>query len=260
MNPLLCVTGVNRRFGGYLALKDVSCDVVTGHIHALIGPNGAGKTTLFNIVSGALRPTTGRIAFEGSDYTGRRPDRVLKMGIARNFQHVRLVRGLSIVENVLIGRHVPIDRGIVGNAATFFGLGDVERAGRDKAREVLDFVGFSARQHLQPEGLTLGDQRRVEIARALATEPRLLLLDEPAAGMNPAEVIELIALIRRIRGRGITVLLVEHHIRLIMEIADNITVLNAGSVIANGPPSVIQCDPAVISAYLGQNDEPAFGT
>jgi ABC-type branched-subunit amino acid transport system ATPase component len=260
MSPLLCVTGVSRRFGGYLALKDVSCNVAAGHVHALIGPNGAGKTTLFNIVSGALRPTAGRLAFEGNDYTGLRPDRVLRMGIARNFQHVRLVRGLSIVENVLIGRHARIDRGIVGNAATFFGLGNVERAARDKARDILDFVGFPAKRHLQPAGLTLGDQRRVEIARALASEPRLLLLDEPAAGMNPAEVVELSALIRRIRDRGITVLLVEHRVRLIMEIADTITVLNAGSVIADGPPSVIQRDPAVISAYLGQSDEPAFGT
>jgi branched-chain amino acid transport system ATP-binding protein len=164
------------------------------------------------------------------------------------------------VENVLIGCHARIDRGIVGNAAAFFGLGDIERAARGKARDILDFVGFPAARHQQPEELALGDQRRVEIARALASEPRLLLLDEPAAGMNPAEVIELIALIRRIRDRGITVLLVEHHIRLIMEIADNITVLNAGRVIANGPPSVIQRDPAVISAYLGQSHEPAFGT
>jgi branched-chain amino acid transport system ATP-binding protein len=259
MSPLLCVSGVSRRFGGYLALRGVSCDVAAGHIHALIGPNGAGKTTLFNIISGALRPTTGGMAFEGHDYTGRRPDQVLKMGVARNFQQVRLVRGLSIIENVLIGRHAPIDRGIAGNAATFFGLNDAERVARGKARETLDFVGFPARRDLQPDGLTLGDQRRVEIARALASEPRLLLLDEPAAGMNPAEVVELNALIRRIRDRGITVLLVEHHIRMIMEIADTITVLNAGAVLAHGPPSVIQRDPAVISAYLGQSDEPAFG-
>ena len=260
MNPLLRVTGVGRRFGGYLALNDVSCDVAAGHIHALIGPNGAGKTTLFNIVSGALRPTTGRLAFEGNDYTGRRPDRVLKMGVARSFQHVRLARGLSIVENVLIGRHARIDQGIVRNAAMFFGLGNAERGARDKARDILDFVGFPVKRHLQPSGLTLGDQRRVEIARALASDPRLLLLDEPAAGMNPAEVIELSTLIRRIRDCGITVLLVEHHVRLIMEIANHVTVLNAGSVIANGPPSVIQRDPAVISAYLGQSNEPAFDT
>ena len=153
MSPLLSVTGVSRRFGGYLALKDVSCDVAAGHVHALIGPNGAGKTTLFNIVSGALRPTTGRLAFEGNDYTGRRPDRVLKMGIARNFQQVRLVRGLSIVENVMIGRHARIDRGIVGNAATFFGLGRRASARLATRRAtMLDFVGFPAKRHLQPAG------------------------------------------------------------------------------------------------------------
>jgi ABC-type branched-subunit amino acid transport system ATPase component len=259
MRAILSVAGVSRRFGGYLALNDISCDVVAGHVHALIGPNGAGKTTLFNILGGTLRPTTGRIAFDGHDYTGRRPDRVLKMGIARNFQHVRLIRGLSIVENVMIGCHTWIDRGILGNTAALFGLATGELAAANKARGLLDFVGVPAKRHLEPLELSLGDQRRVEIARALASEPRFLLLDEPAAGMNPAEVNELSRLIRRIRDRGITILVVEHHIRLIMEIADNITVLSAGSVIATGPPSVVQCDPAVISAYLGKTDEPAFG-
>jgi ABC-type branched-subunit amino acid transport system ATPase component len=247
MSAILSVAGVSRRFGGYLALNDISCDVATGHVHALIGPNGAGKTTLFNIVSGTLRPTTGRIAFDGHEYTGRRPDRVLKMGIARNFQ------------NVMIGCHTWIDRGILGNTAALFGLATRELAAANKARGLLDFVGVPAKRHLEPLELSLGDQRRIEIARALASEPRFLLLDEPAAGMNPTEVNELSSLIRRIRDRGITILLVEHHIRLIMEIADNITVLSAGSVIATGPPSVVQCDPAVISAYLGKTDEPAFG-
>jgi ABC-type branched-subunit amino acid transport system ATPase component len=254
MSAILSVAGVSRRFGGYLALNDISCEVAVGHVHALIGPNGAGKTTLLNIVSGTLRPTTGRIAFDGRDYTGRRPD------LARNFQHVRLIRGLSIVENVMIGCHTWIDRGILGNTAALFGLGTGERAAARKARGLLDFVGVPAKRHLEPLELTLGHQRRIEIARALASEPRFLLLDEPAAGMNPAEVNELSRLIRRIRDRGITILVVEHHIRLIMEIADNITVLSAGSVIATGPPSVVQCDPAVISAYLGKTDEPAFGS
>jgi branched-chain amino acid transport system ATP-binding protein len=258
VSALLSAAGVSRRFGGYLALNNVSCDVGTGHVHALIGPNGAGKTTLFNIVSGALRPTSGRIAFNGHDYTGRRPDRVLKMGIARNFQHVRLIRGLSILENVMIGCHTSVDRGIVGNTAALFGVASGERAAAEKARELLDFVGVPMQRHVEPLELTLGDQRRVEIARALASEPRLVLLDEPAAGMNPAEVDDLRSLIGRIRDRGITILLVEHHIGLIMEIADVITVLSAGGVIATGPPSIVQRDPAVISAYLGQADEPAL--
>ena len=260
MSALLSVAGVSRYFGGYLALNDISCDVAAGHVHALIGPKGAGKTTLFNIVSGTLRPTSGRITFDGHDYTGRRPDRVLKMGIARNFQHVRLIRGLSMIENVMIGRHAWIDRGIIGNTAALFGLSGGERAAASKARELLDFVGVPAKRGVEPLELTLGDQRRVEIARALASEPRLLLLDEPAAGMALAEVNALSSLIRCIRDRGITILLVEHHIRLIMEIADNITVLSAGSVIASGPPSAVQRDPAVIAAYLGKSDEPAVGT
>jgi ABC-type branched-subunit amino acid transport system ATPase component len=251
MSALLSVTGVSRRFGGYLALSEVSCDIVAGHIHALIGPNGAGKTTLFNVVSGTLRPTTGQVIFQGANYTGRRPDRILQMGIARNFQQVRLIRGLSIVENVMIGCHARIDRGIVGNAVALFGLASGERAAADKARETLEFVGLAAKRHQRPLELSLGDQRRVEIARALASDPTLLLLDEPAAGMNPAEVTELSRLIRLIRDRGITVVLVEHHIRLVMAIADIVTVLSAGCVIANGPPGVVQRDPGVISAYLG---------
>jgi ABC-type branched-subunit amino acid transport system ATPase component len=257
MTALLSVTGVSRRFGGYLALNDVSCAVSAGHIHALIGPNGAGKTTLFNIVSGTLQPTAGRVIFQGADYTGRRPDRVSRMGIARNFQHVRLIRGLSIVENVMIGCHARINRGIAGNTAMLFGLADSERTAADKARDTLDFVGLAAKRHQQPLELALGDQRRVEIARALASDPKLLLLDEPAAGMNPTEVKELSRLIRRIRERGVTVVLVEHHIRLVMAIADIVTVLSAGSVIANGPPSAVQRDPAVIAAYLGQSDDSA---
>ena len=233
----------------------------TGQIHALIGPNGAGKTTLFNIISGALRPTAGEVAFEGKDVHGPAPGLASsKMGIARNFQLVRLVRGLSVVENVMIGCHARIDRRLLGNAAEFLGLGGAEAAARDKAREMLDLVGMSARLHMQPAELTLVDQRRLEIARALASEPRLLLLDEPAAGMNPAELDQLSALIRTdTRARRITILLVEHHIRLIMAISDTITVLSAGSVIASGPPAAIQRDPAVISAYLGQSDEPAVG-
>jgi len=259
MTPLLHVGGVSRRFGGYLALNNVSCDIKARQIHALIGPNGAGKTTLFNIISGVLRPTAGEVVFEGMRYTGLRPDRVLKMGIARNFQLVRLVRGLSVVENVMIGCHARIDRRLLGNTAEFLGLGSAEAVARNKAREMLDLVGMSARLHMQPGELTLVDQRRLEIARALASEPRLLLLDEPAAGMNPAELDQLSTLIMQIRELGITILLVEHHIRLVMTISDTVTVLSAGSVIASGHPATIQRDPAVVAAYLGQSDEPVVG-
>jgi branched-chain amino acid transport system ATP-binding protein len=251
MTALLHVDGVSRRFGGYLALNNASCEIGEGHIHALIGPNGAGKTTLFNVVSGLLRPTIGKVSFKGRDYTGLKPDRVLTMGIARNFQQVRLVRGLSVVENVMIGAHVRINRGMLGNAAEFFGFSIAEKAAREKARAMLDFVGMAGKSDLQPDELTLVDQRRLEIARALASDPQLLLLDEPAAGMNPTELLELSALIKRIQKQGLTVLLVEHHMRLVMSIADFITVLSAGSIIAAGSPAVIQRDSAVISAYLG---------
>jgi branched-chain amino acid transport system ATP-binding protein len=258
VTTLLHVDRVTRRFGGYTALNEASCEIREGHVHAVIGPNGAGKTTLFNLVSGVLRPTSGRLTFQGIDYTGSRPDTISTMGIARNFQQVRLVRGLSVLENVMIGAHASISRGVVGNALEFLGFAVAEKAARDKARLMLEFVGIVGKADLEPGNLTLVDQRRVEIARALASDPRLLLLDEPAAGMNPAELDELSALIRRIQARGLTVLLVEHHMRLVMSISDHVTVLSAGTVIAAGPPQIIQRDPAVISAYLGTGDEPAL--
>jgi len=251
MSAFLRVEGVNRRFGGYLALNDVSCEVARGHVHALIGPNGAGKTTLFNVISGVLRPTAGRIFLDGRDYTGLRPDGVSRLGVARNFQQVRLVRQLSAVENVMIGCHAGIYRGVAGNLAEFFGLGGAEKAAREKSREMLAFVGMAGKAEVPVDQLTLVDQRRLEVARALASEPSLLLLDEPAAGMNPTELDELKTLIQAIRDRGITIVLVEHHMRLVMSIADRITVLSAGTVIASGTPSEVRQDAAVISAYLG---------
>jgi branched-chain amino acid transport system ATP-binding protein len=258
VTTLLHVESVTVRFGGYTALNDASCEIAEGQVHALIGPNGAGKTTLFNVVSGVLRPTSGNLSFQGVDYAGCRPDQVLAMGIARNFQQVRLVRGLSVLENVMIGAHARITRGLLGNAAEFLGFATAEKAAREKARVMLDFVGMTGKGEMQPDNLTLVDQRRLEIARALASDPRLLLLDEPAAGMNPTELDELSALIRRIRAEGLTVLLVEHHMRLVMSISDQVTVLSAGTIIAAGTPQQIQRDPAVISAYLGNGDELAL--
>ncbi len=252
MTPLLRVEDVSHRFGGYQALNNVNCDVAAGHIHALIGPNGAGKSTLFNVISGVLWPSGGRIVFDGEAYTGRRPDRVSRMGIARNFQHVRVVRSLSLLENVMIGCHTGINRGLIGNLSQLFGIGDAESSARKKALEMISLVGMADKLHTEPGGLTLADQRRLEIARALASGPRLLLLDEPAAGMNPTEVTELSALLKKIRSAGITLLLVEHHMRLVMSIADIVTVLSAGNVIAEGPPSSVRSNPEVISAYLGR--------
>jgi branched-chain amino acid transport system ATP-binding protein len=255
---LLQIECVTRRFGGYTALNNASCEIVEGQVHSLIGPNGAGKTTLFNVVSGVLRPTSGRLSFQGTEYTGDRPDKILAMGIARNFQQVRLVRGLSVLENVMIGAHARMDCGLFGNAAEFFGFGSAEKSARAKARVLLDFVGIGEKTEVLPNNLTLVDQRRLEIARALASDPQLLLLDEPAAGMNSVELDELGILIKRIQANGLTVLLVEHHMRLVMSISDHVTVLSAGTIIAGGPPDVVQRDPAVIGAYLGTSDEPAL--
>jgi branched-chain amino acid transport system ATP-binding protein len=249
---LLQVAGISKRFGGYLALDNVSCEIATGGIHALIGPNGAGKTTLFNVISGAFAPTGGQVLFDGHNYTGRRPDLVLAMGIARNFQQVRLFPGLSVTENIAIGCHSRTG----GNTwHSLLRLGfferDAERVAQAKAAELLGLVGIALKSDERPTELTLVDQRRLEIARALASEPRLLLLDEPAAGMNPSEVAELGQLIRKIRSSGVTVLLVEHNMRLVMNVAERITVLSAGRTIADGTPAEIQDDQAVIAAYLG---------
>jgi branched-chain amino acid transport system ATP-binding protein len=252
MSALLSVQAVSKRFGGYVALNEVGMDVEQGAIHALIGPNGAGKTTLFNIVSGTAAAGSGQLRFAGRDYAGERADAVLRMGIARNFQQVRLFSDLDLVQNVMIGCFSRIGRGLLRELfALPGGNRQAERAARRRAEEQIDFVGLSGRVDVPVGDLTLVEQRRLEIARALSSEPRLLLLDEPAAGMTPHEVRELIALVHRINGGGITVLLIEHHMRLVMALATRITVLNAGNVLKEGSPAEVQRDPAVIAAYLG---------
>ena len=251
MTAILRVGDVSKRFGGYLALSNVSCEVAEGRIHALIGPNGAGKSTLLNIISGVIAPTSGDVAFAGQAYTGRRPDTIHGMGIARNFQHVRLFKGLSVLENVMIGSDAQT------SAGTWSDLVDLALPFRDRdaatrrAREALQFVGLGTHGNRGIDQLTLVDQRRVEIARALASRPRLLLLDEPAGGMNPSEVEDLTGVVRQIQRAGVTVLLVEHHMRFVMTLAEWITVLDAGRVIADGVPEAVRRDPAVISAYIG---------
>ena len=250
---MLRVDRLAKRFGGYQALADVGLVVEPGSVHAVIGPNGAGKTTLFNVITGILPPTAGSVALEGRDITGWRADRVTHAGIARTFQQVRLFRGMNAVENVMVGRHARTHGGF-GAALVRppFREGGEEAETRRRARELLELVGLGRRAGTWAGDLTLVEQRRLEVARALASDPRLLLLDEPAGGMTPVEVEDLNQLIRKIRESGVTVVLVEHHVRLVMRVSDVVTVLDAGRVIATGPPDRVRQDPRVIAAYLGR--------
>ena len=250
---MLRVERLAKRFGGYVALAGVDLAVEAGSVHAVIGPNGAGKTTLFNVITGVLRPTAGRVAFEGQDITGWRADRVTRAGIARTFQSVRLFRGMTALENVMVGRH-PRTRG--GFAAALvrppLSAGGEEAETRRRARELLELVRLEERAATPAGDLTLVEQRRLEVARALAGEPRLLLLDEPAGGMTPVEVEDLNQLIRKIRESGVTVVLVEHHVRFVMRVSDVVSVLDSGQLIATGPPEAVRRDPRVVAAYLGR--------
>jgi branched-chain amino acid transport system ATP-binding protein len=251
---VLRIDRLAKRFGGYQALADVDLAVEAGSVHAVIGPNGAGKTTLFNVITGLLAPTAGGVSLEGRDITGWRADRVTRAGIARTFQQVRLFRGMSALENVMVGRHARTRGGFAAALVRppFRPRGQ-EADTRRRARELLELMGLGARAGTWAGDLTLVEQRRLEVARALASEPRVLLLDEPAGGMTPVEVEDLNQFIRKIRESGVTVVLVEHHMRLVMRVSDVVTVLDAGRVIASGPPDRVRRDPRVIAAYLGRD-------
>ncbi len=249
---VLHVQGLTRQFGGLLAVNNVSFEVQPGEIFGLIGPNGAGKTTLFNMLTGLTLPSSGAVLYQGQNITGEKPYRIAKRGIARTFQNVRLFGTLSVLENVMIARHIhtrsSLMRGIFGLPPAR----DEEHATRSRAFELLSLVGLGDRAHVEAHNLPYGDQRRLEIARALALEPQLLLLDEPAAGMNTNEKQGLSDFIRDVRGRfNLTVILIEHHVPLVMGLCERIAVLNFGKLIALGDPAEVQNDRAVIEAYLG---------
>ena len=253
MSAALEVKGLTRRFGGVIAVDDVSFEISRGEVFGLIGPNGAGKTTLFNLVTGITATTAGALVHDGTDITMARPHQVARRGIARTFQNIRLFAELSALENVMIGRHCRTRSGLFSGVLGLGAARAEERAARDRASELLGLIGLTGREEVKARNLPYGDQRRLEIARALALEPRILLLDEPAAGMNPAEKAGLSEFIRRLRAEfELTMLIIEHHVPLVMGLCDRIAVLDFGRLIALGDPDTVRRDPAVVEAYLGE--------
>ncbi len=252
---MLQLSSVSRHFGGLKVLQDVNFTVPQGSIFGLIGPNGAGKTTVINLVTGLLAPSSGDILFNGRSLVGQAPHRITQGGIARTFQNIRIFKEMTLLDNVIVGMHAKLDYGTPGLLLSLPGFRRAERQARERARELLSWVRLDHKGSDIADNLSYGDQRKLELARALATDPKLLLLDEPVAGMNTSEKTELMREIENIKARGYTIFLIEHDMRFVMGLCERIAVLNFGRIIAEGGPEQIRTDPQVIEAYLGRDDE-----